>query len=44
MMFWRGAVLDGKPGVNYAFLQCIYEYFIVLKQRENAKLAKAKNS
>jgi glycosyltransferase involved in cell wall biosynthesis len=43
MMFWRGAVLDGKAGVNYAFLQCIYEYFIVLKQRENAELAKTKD-
>jgi len=44
MMFWRGAVLDGKAGVNYAFLQCIYEYFIVLKQRENAKVANKANS
>ena len=34
MMFWRGAVLDGMPGIRYAALQCIYEYFIVLKQAE----------
>jgi glycosyltransferase involved in cell wall biosynthesis len=34
MMFYRGAVLDGPPGVVYATLQSIYEYFIVLKTRE----------
>ncbi len=34
MMFVRGAVLDGAPGVTYATLQSIYEYFIVLKTKE----------
>jgi len=34
MMFARRAFLDGKPGVTYAVLQSIYEYFIVLKQDE----------
>lgn len=34
MMFLRGAVLDGMPGITYATLQSIYEYFIVLKRRE----------
>lgn len=34
MMLVRGAFLDGMPGVRYAFLQAIYEYFIVLKSRE----------
>jgi hypothetical protein len=39
MMFVRGAFLDGTPGVTYAFLQSIYEYFIVLKTRELEKQA-----
>lgn len=30
----RRAFLDGKPGIMYATLQSIYEYFIVLKTRE----------
>jgi len=30
----RRAFLDGRAGVTYAALQSIYEYFIVLKQRE----------
>ena len=34
MMFVRGAVLDGKAGITYSFLQAIYEYMIVLKTRE----------
>jgi glycosyltransferase involved in cell wall biosynthesis len=34
MMFWRRAILDGRAGVVYACLQCIYEYFIVLKEYE----------
>lgn len=34
MMFARGAVLDGAPGVTYATLQSIYEYLIVLKTKE----------
>jgi glycosyltransferase involved in cell wall biosynthesis len=34
MMFARRAFLDGGPGVTYAVLQSIYEYFIVLKQDE----------
>ena len=34
MVFFRLAFLDGRAGVSYAFLQSIYEYFIVLKQRE----------
>jgi len=34
MIFWRRAILDGRAGVTYAFLQCIYEYFIVLKEYE----------
>lgn len=42
MMLLRRAFLDGKPGVTYAVLQSIYEYFIVLKQEEiaQAKLAR----
>ncbi|GAA5483687.1 glycosyltransferase family 2 protein [Haloferula sargassicola] len=34
MMGLRRAFLDGTAGVTYATLQSIYEYFIVLKQRE----------
>lgn len=34
MMVLRRAFLDGAAGVTYATLQAIYEYFIVLKQRE----------
>ena len=34
MLAVRRAFLDGWPGVRYALLQSIYEYFIVLKERE----------
>jgi glycosyltransferase involved in cell wall biosynthesis len=34
MIFVRGAVLDGRAGVQYANLQAMYEYWIVLKTRE----------
>ena len=34
MMFVRGAVLDGRPGVTYATLQAFYEYLIETKRRE----------
>ncbi|MDB6078980.1 MAG: glycosyl transferase family 2 [Akkermansiaceae bacterium] len=34
MFLGRRAFLDGKPGVTYAILQSIYEYFIVLRQAE----------
>lgn len=34
MMFWRRAILDGKAGITYAYLQAIYEYFIVIKTKE----------
>ena len=34
MMFVRGAFLDGYAGTTYAFLQSIYEYFIVLRTKE----------
>lgn len=34
MLILRRAFLDGRPGVTYAVLQSIYEYFIVLKQGE----------
>lgn len=37
MMVLRRAFLDGRAGVTYATLQSIYEYFIVLKQREFAQ-------
>ena len=34
MLIARRAFLDGWPGVRYALLQAIYEYFIVLKTKE----------
>ena len=34
MVFARRGLLDGRPGLIYATLQAIYEYFIVLKTRE----------
>jgi glycosyltransferase involved in cell wall biosynthesis len=34
LMFYRGAILDGRAGCTYALLQAIYEYLIVLKTRE----------
>jgi glycosyltransferase involved in cell wall biosynthesis len=34
MVIGRRAFLDGKAGFTYAFLQAIYEYFIVLKTKE----------
>jgi glycosyltransferase involved in cell wall biosynthesis len=34
MFFLRRSFLDGSAGVTYALLQSIYEYFIVLKQKE----------
>ena len=34
MVIARRAFLDGWPGVRYAVLQAIYEYFIVLKTKE----------
>jgi glycosyltransferase involved in cell wall biosynthesis len=34
MIVFRRAFLDGWPGIRYAILQSIYEYFIVLKTKE----------
>jgi glycosyltransferase involved in cell wall biosynthesis len=34
MVLWRRSFLDGAPGLTYATLQAVYEYFIVLKTRE----------
>jgi glycosyltransferase involved in cell wall biosynthesis len=34
MLIVRHAFLDGWPGIRYAILQAIYEYFIVLKTKE----------
>ena len=34
MIIVRCAFLDGLPGIRYATLQAIYEYFIVLKTKE----------
>ncbi len=37
MLVMRRAFLDGRAGITYATLQSVYEYFIVLKQRELAR-------
>ncbi len=34
MLVVRRAFLDGWPGIRYAILQSVYEYFIVLKTKE----------
>lgn len=34
MVIVRRAFLDGRAGITYAFLQSIYEYFIILKTKE----------
>ncbi len=34
MMIYRCAFLDGYAGTTYAFLQSIYEYFIVIRTKE----------
>ena len=34
MVFFRGAFLDGRAGLDYAALQSFYEFMIVLKTRE----------
>ncbi|PLP97148.1 glycosyltransferase family 2 protein [Cupriavidus pauculus] len=34
MFIWRRSFLDGVAGLHYTMLQCIYEYMIVLKTRE----------
>jgi len=39
MLIVRRAFLDGWPGVRYAILQAIYEYFIVLKTKEMEAVA-----
>lgn len=44
MMVLRRAFLDGPPGVTYALLQSIYEYFIVLKSRELSSSVEAESS
>jgi len=36
MMFVRGAILDGRAGIQYANLQAMYERWIVLKTKELA--------
>lgn len=40
MLLWRRGLLDGMAGVRYALLQCIYEYFIVLKVKEREAAAR----
>lgn len=40
MVIGRRAFLDGSAGVTYAFLQSIYEYFIVLKTKELMSMKK----
>lgn len=37
MLFIRGAILDGRSGIHYSFLQFFYEYLISLKIAEREK-------
>lgn len=41
ILILRRAFLDGRAGITYATLQSVYEYFIVLKQRELTREVKA---
>jgi len=34
MYIYRGAILDGYEGFLYTTLQCLYEYFITVKEKE----------
>jgi glycosyltransferase involved in cell wall biosynthesis len=43
LMIVRRAFLDGRAGITYAVLQSVYEYFIVLKQREMRGQQKAEH-
>ena len=43
MLIARRAFLDGLPGIRYAILQAIYEYFIVLKTKEMQAIAAKHN-
>ncbi|MBI1840565.1 MAG: glycosyltransferase family 2 protein [Verrucomicrobia bacterium] len=38
MLFVRGAILDGRPGCVYSLLQAMYEWLIVLKTEEIARV------
>ena len=42
MFIVRRAFLDGWPGIRYAVLQAIYQYFIVLKTKEIHQSTKLK--
>ncbi|RZF24857.1 glycosyltransferase family 2 protein [Paraburkholderia sp. UYCP14C] len=42
LYFVRRGFLDGHPGLVYATLQSVYEYFIVLKVREKMRAARMK--
>ena len=42
MMFVRGSILDGRPGVTYATLHAFYEYLIETKRREILRLQSGK--
>ncbi|HLA60540.1 MAG TPA: hypothetical protein VK622_17320, partial [Puia sp.] len=43
MIFFRFAFLDGRVGLQYAALQSVYEYFIVLKTNELTSVQKKTN-
>ena len=42
MMFVRGAIMDGRPGVTYATLHAFYEYLIETKRQEILRLQSGK--
>jgi glycosyltransferase involved in cell wall biosynthesis len=44
MFFVRRSFLDGRAGINYTMLQCIYEYMISLKEKEATENLARRNS
>lgn len=42
MLVLRRAFMDGRAGITYAVLQSVYEYFIILKQREFSSILGSK--
>ena len=44
MLIVRRSFLDGTPGIQYTILQCIYEYFICLKEVEIASVTDFEDS
>lgn len=44
LYLFKGGFLDGMPGLRYCVLQCVYEFFIVLKVHEIVRERKVVNA